>query len=114
MGILSGLFGNKAYEGLFKLEINGKENHATIFNMRTGMIVEHFYTRKSGGPMSPGHVTWSDDPVKQAFKWMLSQGKHVLTVNELNWKDVYPSQKFFVSEEEAYKSNYPYIFMLYR
>ena len=41
-------------------------------------------------------------------------GKHVLTVNELKPEDVYPSQRFFVSEEEAYKSNYPYIFMLYR
>lgn len=114
MGILSVLFGNKAYEGLFKLEINGKENHATIFNMRTEAIVEQFYTRKSGGPYTPGRVTWSDDPVKRAFKWMQSQGKHVLTVNELKTEDVYPSQRFFVSEEEAYKSNYPYIFMLYR
>ena len=114
MGILSGLFGNKAYEGLFKIEIDGKDNNATIFNMKTGMIVEHFYTRKSGGPMCPGRVTWSDDPVKRAFKWMQSQGKHVLTVNELNSKDLYPAQKFFVSEEEAYKSNYPYILMLYR
>ena len=31
MGILSGLFGNKAYEGLFKIEIDGKDNHAVIF-----------------------------------------------------------------------------------
>ena len=83
MGILSGLLGNKAYEGLFKLEINGKENHATIFNMRTEAIVEQFYTRKSGGPYNPRHVTWSDNPVKQAFKWMQSHGKHALTVNEL-------------------------------
>ena len=45
---------------------------------------------------------------------MQSHGKHALTVNELNLKDIYPSQKFFVSEEDAYLSNYPYIFMLYR
>ena len=30
------------------------------------------------------------------------------------FSDANPSQKFFVSEEDAYLSNYPYIFMLYR
>ena len=114
MGILSGLFGNKAYEGLFKIEIDGKNNHAVLFNMKTGMIVEHFYTKKSGGPMTPGHVTWSDTPISTSFKWMASNGKHVLTVNELKPEDVYPSQKFCDSEEKALQSDYKYMFMLYR
>ena len=121
MGILSSLFGNKAYEGLFKLEIDAKDNNAAIFNMKTGRIVEHFYTRKSGGPMCPGHVTWSDTPISASFKWMAANGKHVLTVNELKSEDVYPSQVFCDSEEKALDLLYDYayrscryIFMLYR